>query len=490
MCASQLNELLLFPSSNQTAYQFIFVTFSISKPPNSLNPQKASRTMSAHKCSTHLLLSTGATLYLKAELADVFFMCKTKDGQIERIPAHKALLAAASEVFQAMFYGELKESGDIKIVDASNVAFKEFLKFFYLTEVELTMTNVDQIMNLANKYQITVCINACARYLKDRLTNEDVCWIYGLAILFDHKQLKKLCAKFVCANAKEIFKTRNFLDCNKDVLRHILNLNLWSCTETELFEACMDWVAVTTQTFDKDQVRQVFGALFYEFRFGSMTIKEFGGLAKAYGFLFSIAEYTEIIQMIGSTEYVATLFNSQPRCNFKWNADVNFDCVRQTMLIARYHLFESADITVFSVNQPLLLGQIQCVQLHRNSNANRHVPGVLKESVELKILGRPSANNKFDVIFQGKVRLVVSCGATKITLGAPIFIKPGFMYRIEIELLKNAFRTYTVLTHDAIEIAPNTVVRFHDDSKVSRAWNNKPGLVSGLKFSRIQYEIE
>lgn len=39
-----------------------------------------------------------------------------------------------------MFYGELQENGDVKIVDARDVAFKEFLQFFYLNENEIQLT--------------------------------------------------------------------------------------------------------------------------------------------------------------------------------------------------------------------------------------------------------------------------------------------------------------------------------------------------------------
>lgn len=67
----------------------------------------------------------GQKLYLISENADVVFIVEN-----ECIPAHKIILAAASDVFKPIFYGSLKEQDDIRIVGATVSAFKEFLSFF------------------------------------------------------------------------------------------------------------------------------------------------------------------------------------------------------------------------------------------------------------------------------------------------------------------------------------------------------------------------
>lgn len=55
---------------------------------------------------------------------DVHFIFE-EDNDTVKLPAHKDVLAASSKVFDAMFNGELKEEGDVNIVDASSAAFKE-----------------------------------------------------------------------------------------------------------------------------------------------------------------------------------------------------------------------------------------------------------------------------------------------------------------------------------------------------------------------------
>lgn len=76
-------------------------------------------------------------LYLHSDFADIHFVFKT-DGETIRVPAHKNILAIASPVFAAMFFGPMKQSEVVEIVDATDVAFKEFLQFFYRSQVKLT----------------------------------------------------------------------------------------------------------------------------------------------------------------------------------------------------------------------------------------------------------------------------------------------------------------------------------------------------------------
>ena len=60
------------------------------------------------------------------ELADVCFLV---GGERERIYAHRFLLAVESDVFKAMFYGELKENSyEIVVPDLSPIGFRNMLK--------------------------------------------------------------------------------------------------------------------------------------------------------------------------------------------------------------------------------------------------------------------------------------------------------------------------------------------------------------------------
>lgn len=74
-------------------------------------------------------------LFKNETVSDVYFVVVDQNGAKQRIPALKPLLAAYSPVFDRMFYGELKETGDVEITDVSAEAFEEIVRFpFFLTD--------------------------------------------------------------------------------------------------------------------------------------------------------------------------------------------------------------------------------------------------------------------------------------------------------------------------------------------------------------------
>lgn len=89
-------------------------------------------------------------LYLNEDYADVHFSFK-KNGNVEKLPAHKVILAVQSGVFNKMF--QSKPKGDIKIPDTTFGDFKEILKFFYLRKVNMSIPTV-RVRRLAERYGI------------------------------------------------------------------------------------------------------------------------------------------------------------------------------------------------------------------------------------------------------------------------------------------------------------------------------------------------
>lgn len=188
----------------------------------------------------------GEKLYLDADTADVHFAVKigNEGGAFERIPGHKSQLAAGSDVFKAMFYGDIKELGDVMVTDISVSGFKEFLQFFYLSRVQLTTENFGEVMNFGQKYIVPECLKIGLIFLKDELTVDNICTIYDVAIALDIKELNKLCENWITVNSEDFFNSDSFLSCSRDLLGHILQLNHFSCSEMDIFVACISWVKV------------------------------------------------------------------------------------------------------------------------------------------------------------------------------------------------------------------------------------------------------
>ena len=68
-------------------------------------------------------------------------------------PAHKAIVAAHSPVFNAMFTTDMK-SNQVKIDDIDPKTFHTFLKFLYTGILEGTPDSNQQLLIVADKYQV------------------------------------------------------------------------------------------------------------------------------------------------------------------------------------------------------------------------------------------------------------------------------------------------------------------------------------------------
>lgn len=141
---------------------------------------------------------------LMEKMPDVHFIFEEEDDVV-KIPAHKAILSASSPVFDAMFNGELKEEGDVKIIDASSAAFKEFLQLFYGYQVKLTMDNIAEVLKLIDKYDVAAGFAVCVDFLKDHLVIDDILWGLHLAIKFKLGELKAFSTSKIERHSKEVW---------------------------------------------------------------------------------------------------------------------------------------------------------------------------------------------------------------------------------------------------------------------------------------------
>lgn len=266
-------------------------------------------------------IKTTEDFYLNTKLADVYFAFGSNGGdEIVRVPAHKHLLAVISDVFEKMFYGVLKETGDVKIADTSDAVFKEFLQFFYLSDIKLSVEYIIDVLYLGHKYNVNECIIACVEFLQDNITDENVCAVLTPAIFFEHPKLIKLCDAHIKSNTAAVIKSNSFLECHREVLARILMMNLLSCTEVEVFEACMAWVKTKSgqEVLSKENIVKYLGDLFNKIPFGSMTIHQFCTLAAKYNMVFD-REFHSISNMITHPGFNQPENDNQFQWQFKWN---------------------------------------------------------------------------------------------------------------------------------------------------------------------------
>lgn len=443
-------------------------------------------------------IESGKKLYLDTETADVHFTFGSDDDAIKSIPAHKNILAAASEVFRTMFYGEAMVQGDVDVhVDeVSDAAFMEFLQFFYRTHIQLSIENIADVMQLGHKYNVPNCIKICVEFLKDVLTVDNIFIGLNLGIRYNLNDLLKFCSKFITLNTAAVFKTTGFLDCDKAALEFILKMDIFSCTEVEAFQACMAWVQskskIKQNALTKAMVKKHLGDLYYEIRFGSMTMQELCSLQTEYEPVLR-NDFSTITSMIVLPEFQAENFNNEPR-HAKWNADeqaiVECDFKVKNSNESPQHLWNKHTIIFSTTEIPLLLGSFVCGRFGVKIRAGiRDLSVALRLKVEiLEVCNSNSASAK--QLLTMKTTLKSTNSTNEIVLPHPILIRPGFQYKICIGPFPDEHVYYSneLLTKVSVTSDSNlfwfygSYVKFHNISTVG----GKPfGLISMFKFNKL-----
>lgn len=421
-------------------------------------------------------------LYLDMETADINFVIESDNGSTERVPVHKSILASVSDVFKAMFYGDLKEDEGVKMTDVTVAAVKEFLQFFYFGKVQLTEENIAEVMHLGHKYNVTKCEQVCIEFLKDTLNEGNVCIAMDLAILYDQDELIKLCEKQVLLNTSAVLKSNSFIEGDRRILAHILKMNLFTCSEVELFEACMEWVKAQSNqnVLSEELVEAQLGELFYEIRFRSMTVQQFITLATSYDSVLS-NNFKEITKMIAMPEFQPKKFNRNPR-QIPWNSETIIKCNRaiDSAKKTKYQLDEEEKST-FSTNQLLLLGGFVCEGIEFKDVKYKDLRSTL--SVEVTITEASSLR------FDGESKICLNFRASLETLGTevilplPILIRTGFYYEIRISKFPDAHYHFSKPLIADIQIDSEITIKFHNNSMGHDG--RDAALISELMINRV-----
>lgn len=234
----------------------------------------------------------------RGKTGDIIFIVDT-----ERIIAHKSVLAALSPKYDAQFYGNQPDEGVVIVKDITPAAFEEFIKFCYIEDANLTVDNIEEILNRANQSLINHIVTRCGLFLINALNKRNICWVYRLALLYDIKAVEDLCVHRIRSYLPQIFKTTDFLECDHNVLIQILDFKTVNCTEVDIFEGCLSWAQAECQRQDIDDsdsknLRAVLRSAIDHIRFRSMNINQFVQLNKKYDGFFSAEEFREITNII------------------------------------------------------------------------------------------------------------------------------------------------------------------------------------------------
>lgn len=396
-------------------------------------------------------------LYLNAELADVQFVFDT-DGEPQKLPANKAILAVQSAVFNRMFFGQLKEKGDVIIVDFEVDEFKEFLQFFYLSKITLTIENIGGVVRLADKYDILNRLTDCIPYLYENLISENMCCGYELALQLNNVEFIDFCEDDISYFTRTVYSSDAFLACSKNTLERILNIDL-SCRAIDIFKAVLEWAkfACKKQNSDGNQatnLRAQLGDCLKLVPFNKMKIGEFSACYKSYTGLFTPEEFEDIVLML-TTDYEPKVFCPiGPQYKMKEGKEY----FRALSISRPLSFVEDKEIVRFTVNQPVLLGTI-FIQRGQEDKNYSITSVVITEFLEQN----SDYLNKSFYETTGKWNSKYTPG---YTLPNPFLLKSWCQYEIQLNIHKNG--EVPIYSYEpSVETKPNDLQTEFDANEIT-----------------------
>ena len=177
-------------------------------------------------------------------LSDVKFVVPTSLNDSERrksqkcIPAHKFILAISSPVFYAMFYGEMAEtSGTIQLPDCDYESLLELFRFLYSDEVNLSGSNVMQVLYLAKKYLVPSLADNCTEYLQEHVAASNVFAVLPEAQKFEDKDLEERCWEVIEEQTEKALTSEEFVTLERSVVESVVKRERLNVKEVDLFKA-------------------------------------------------------------------------------------------------------------------------------------------------------------------------------------------------------------------------------------------------------------
>ena len=301
-------------------------------------------------------------------LSDVKFVVPVSTEQSESkkvIPAHKFVLAISSPVFFAMFYGQMAENKDsVELPDCEYESLLELFRFLYSDKVNLSGSNVMQVLYLANKYMVPSLDEKCTEYLRDNLTASNVFSILPHAQRFEDKDLEDRCWEVIEKQTEEAVTSDEFVTVERSLVESVVKKEVLNVKEVKLFKAVDRWATKECKrrgiTPDGEAKRRILGEeIVKAIRFPLMSQTEFASVVID-SYILTFKEAGDLMKHYSNVSTFALPFMDIPRGDHslqRCNRFLNFSNVSQGKGWA--YARGSTDGILFSVVNPIKLHGVQ-----------------------------------------------------------------------------------------------------------------------------------
>jgi len=269
-----------------------------------------------------------------------------------RIPAHRVVLAAASDIFEAMLFPTIfpedkKEKDkdasksvsaiglgmglddkdqEIEITDVKPHIFKLMLQSIYGDTADIKAEDLPELIGCAKKFQLEGLRLLCVTFMEEGVNVDNACTLFESAEkLLNEKQFA---LSFIEENAAEVIASPTFDALPKERVQTMLRSSKLAIDEIDLFKGVLRWsVAECKRQGKKDSLdnkKEVLADIIPLVRFPAMNMEDVATFVSPSQIL-SPGQLLEIFTFLGQPDgkKPKTIFGTQPRAGStdKWTLD-------------------------------------------------------------------------------------------------------------------------------------------------------------------------
>ncbi|KAG8000679.1 Kelch-like protein 41a [Nibea albiflora] len=162
------------------------------------------------------------------------------------IPCHRLILAACSPYFRELFFSEDGKEVDKKEVvleDLDPAVMEAIVNYMYSAEIDINVNNVQDILTIANRFQIPSVFTVCVNYLQKQLSKKNCIAIYRLALMLNCARLAVAARDYIADRFETLAKDPDFLELAHPELFAIIGADALNVEKEEVvFETLMKWI--------------------------------------------------------------------------------------------------------------------------------------------------------------------------------------------------------------------------------------------------------
>lgn len=174
------------------------------------------------------------------ELCDVTLIVESHE-----IHAHKAILAACSPYFRAMFLSGFAEASEDKVTlkDVNPDALRLVVEYFYTSELKLETENVEDILRICMLLRLETIVDHCETFLRRNMSPSNCLGLQCFACLFNLDSLSQHANRFTLWHFESVFEEEEFMTVPYQQLKDLIkDDNLKVQSEEKVFEAVWRWI--------------------------------------------------------------------------------------------------------------------------------------------------------------------------------------------------------------------------------------------------------